>query len=128
MTPWLRSLGVYRDPRILAILLMGFASGLPLALTGATLAIWLKQSGITLTAIGLFAQAGLSYNLKFLWAPAMDRVRVPGLTARFGRRRGWALLIQFLLALAILALGASDPAAGLGRIALLAVVVAFLSA
>jgi MFS transporter, PAT family, beta-lactamase induction signal transducer AmpG len=124
----LGALRVYRDRRILAILLMGFASGLPLALTGATLSIWLKQSGITLTAIGLFAQAGLSYNLKFLWAPAMDRLRLPVLTARFGRRRAWALLIQLLLALAILALGASDPAAGLGRIALLAVVVAFLSA
>lgn len=128
MTTWFRSLGVYRDPRILAILLMGFASGLPLALTGATLSIWLKQSGITLTAIGLFAQAGLSYNLKFLWAPAMDRVRLPVLTARFGRRRGWALLIQFLLALAILALGTSDPASSLSRVALLAVVVAFFSA
>jgi PAT family beta-lactamase induction signal transducer AmpG len=128
MITWFRSLGVYRDPRILAILLMGFASGLPLALTGATLSIWLKQSGITLTAIGLFAQAGLAYNLKFLWAPAMDRVRLPVLTACFGRRRGWALLIQFLLALAILALGASSPATELGRVFLCAVVVAFLSA
>lgn len=128
MTRFLRSLRIYRDPRIFAILLMGFASGLPLALTGATLSIWLKESGITLTAIGLFAQAGLSYNLKFLWAPAMDRVRLPLLTARFGRRRGWALLIQFLLALAILALGASNPAAGLGRVAIFAVLVAFLSA
>ena len=128
MTSWRASLRVYDDRRILAILLMGFASGLPLALTGATLSIWLKQSGITLTAIGLFAQAGLAYNLKFLWAPAMDRVRLPFLTARFGRRRGWALLIQFLLALAILALGASDPDTGLGRVALCAVLVAFLSA
>lgn len=124
----LRALRVYRDPRILAILLMGFASGLPLALTGATLSIWLKQSGITLTAIGLFAQAGLAYNLKFLWAPAMDRMRLPLLTARFGRRRGWALLIQSLLAVAILALGASNPAAELGRVFLCAVLVAFLSA
>src|ERR1700722_5533279 len=128
MTTWLRSLGVYRDPRILAILLMGFASGLPLALTGATLSIWLKQSGITLTAIGLFAPVGLSYNLKFLWAPAMTRVRLPLLTARFGRRRGWALLIQFLLALAILALGLSDPNTNLARVAVCAIIVAFLSA
>ena len=128
MTSWLRSLRVYRDPRILAILLMGFASGLPLALTGATLSIWLKQSGITLTAIGLFAPVGLSYNLKFLWAPAMDRVHLPFLTARFGRRRGWALLIQFWLALAILALGFSDPSVHLARVAICAIVVAFLSA
>ncbi|HEX4195386.1 MAG TPA: AmpG family muropeptide MFS transporter [Stellaceae bacterium] len=125
---WLRSLRIYRDPRMIAIVLMGFASGLPLALTGATLAIWLKESAITLTAIGLFAPVGISYNLKFLWAPAMDRVRLPFLTARFGRRRGWALLIQFLLALAILALGASDPSTDLTRVAICALVVAFLSA
>ncbi|HEY3918551.1 MAG TPA: AmpG family muropeptide MFS transporter [Stellaceae bacterium] len=128
MTSWLGSLRIYRDPRIVAILFMGFASGLPLALTGATLSIWLKQSGITLTAIGLFAPVGLSYNLKFLWAPAMDRVRLPVLTRRFGRRRGWALLIQFLLALAILALGAADPSRDLFRVAVCAVIVAFLSA
>ncbi len=128
MNSWLRSLRVYRDPRIVAIVLMGFASGLPLALTGATLAIWLKESAITLTAIGLFAPVGLSYNLKFLWAPAMDRVRLPFLTARFGRRRSWALLIQFLLALAIVALGLSNPATSLTRVAICAVIVAFLSA
>jgi MFS transporter, PAT family, beta-lactamase induction signal transducer AmpG len=108
--------------------LMGFASGLPLALTGATLAIWLKESAITLTAIGLFAPVGISYNLKFLWAPAMDRVRLPFLTARFGRRRGWALLIQFLLALAILTLGLSNPASDLPRVAICALIVTFLSA
>ncbi|HLI19478.1 MAG TPA: MFS transporter, partial [Stellaceae bacterium] len=67
-------------------------------------------------------------NLKFLWAPAMDRVRLPVLTRRFGRRRGWALFIQLFLALAILALGASDPTASLMRVALLAALVAFLSA
>lgn len=128
MRSWFASLGVYRDRRILAILCMGFASGLPLALTGATLSIWLKQSGISLTAIGLFAQAGLAYNLKFLWAPAMDRVSLPFLTRRFGRRRSWALLIEALLACALLALGAADPAAGVGRTAFCAVIVAFLSA
>lgn len=128
MRSWFASLRIYRDPRILAILLMGFASGLPLALTGATLAIWLTKSGISLTAIGLFAQAGLAYNLKFLWAPAMDRVELPLLTRWLGRRRSWALLIQALLAVALLALGASNPAAGIGRTALFAVLVAFLSA
>lgn len=128
MSTWLASIRVYRDPRILAILLMGFASGLPLALTGATLSIWLKESGISLTAIGLFAQAGLSYNLKFLWAPAIDRIHLPILTRCFGRRRGWALLIQSLLAIALLGLGASNPSAGVARTALWAVVVAFFSA
>src|ERR1700734_3696362 len=109
MKPAFAALRLYGDRRMLAILLMGFASGLPLALTGATLSIWLKQSGITPTPLGLFSPVGLAPHPKFLWAPAMDRVRLPFLTARFGRHRGWALLIQFLLALAILALGASNP-------------------
>jgi len=128
MRSWLRSLRVYGDRRIIAILLMGLASGLPLALTGATLSIRLKQSGISLTTIGLFAQAGLAYNLKFLWAPLIDRVALPVLTRRLGRRRSWALLIQALLAVALLMLGAADPAAGALRTALCAVIVAFFSA
>jgi MFS transporter, PAT family, beta-lactamase induction signal transducer AmpG len=119
---------LYADRRMVAILAMGFSSGLPLALTGATLSIWLKQDGISLTAIGLFAQVGLAYNLKFLWAPVMDRVPVPGLTAWLGRRRGWALTIQVLLALSILALARTNPAVDLRTTAIMGVVVAFFSA
>ncbi|MGH6990559.1 MAG: MFS transporter, partial [Stellaceae bacterium] len=128
MSRFADALRLYRDRRIIAILAMGFASGLPLALTGATLAIWLKEDGVSLTAIGLFAQVGLSYNLKFLWAPAMDRVPLPILTRLLGRRRSWALFIEVLLALAILALSTANPAIDPWRTALLAVVVAFLSA
>jgi PAT family beta-lactamase induction signal transducer AmpG len=119
---------LYTDRRMAAILAMGFSSGLPLALTGATLSIWLKEDGISLTAIGLFAQVGLAYNLKFLWAPVIDRVPLPFLTARLGRRRGWAVFIQILLALSILMLGQADPAIDPWRTALVAVVVAFFSA
>jgi PAT family beta-lactamase induction signal transducer AmpG len=119
---------LYTDRRMAAILAMGFSSGLPLALTGATLSIWLKEDGISLTAIGLFAQVGLAYNLKFLWAPVIDRVPLPFLTARLGRRRGWAVFIQILLALAIFMLGQADPAVDPWRTAMVAVVVAFFSA
>ncbi len=119
---------LYTDRRMVAILAMGFSSGLPLALTGATLSIWLRQEGISLTAIGLFAQVGLAYNLKFLWAPVMDRVPVPGLTAWLGRRRGWAVTIQVLLALSILALARTDPAVDPRSTAVIGVVVAFFSA
>ena len=128
MTSWLAALRVYADRRMAAILLMGFSSGLPLALTGATLAIWLKESGVTLTSIGLFAQVGLAYNLKFLWSPAMDRVRIPLLTRLLGRRRSWAVTVQAALALALLVMALCDPAAGPWRVALVASVVAFLSA
>src|SRR5665213_2593120 len=105
MTSWLASLAVYREKRLIAVLLMGFSSGLPLALTFGTLSFRLAELGVSRTAIGLFALVGVSYALKFLWSPLIDRLPIPVLTARFGRRRGWALAIQIPLALAILALG-----------------------
>jgi len=122
------SLRIYGDRRILAILAMGFASGLPLALTGSTLSIWLKEAGVSLTAIGLFAGVGIAYTLKFLWAPAIDRMALPLLTRTLGRRRGWAIAIEVMLALALVAMGATDPARRPLVVALAAVVVAFLSA
>ncbi len=107
---------------------MGFSSGLPLALTFGTLSYWLAEIGVSLAAIGLFGLVRTSYSLKFLWSPLIDRLPIPFLTARLGRRRSWALLIQLLLALAILALGMTDPRSDPAATALAAVVVAFLSA
>jgi PAT family beta-lactamase induction signal transducer AmpG len=124
----LAALEVYRRPRLIAVLLMGFSSGLPLALTFGTLSYWLAELGVSLTAIGLFGLVRASYSLKFLWSPLIDRLPIPVLTRRLGRRRSWALAIQFLLALAILALGLTDPKTDPALTALAAVVVAFLSA
>ncbi len=107
---------------------MGFASGLPLALTGSTLSIWLAEAHVSLAAIGLFAGVGLAYPLKFLWAPAVDWLVLPLLTRGLGRRRGWAIAIEAALAVALVALGESDPARAPAIVALLAVSVAFLSA
>lgn len=107
---------------------MGFSSGLPLPLTLGTLSFWLAQSGVSRTAIGLFALIGIPYNFKFLWAPLIDRLPLPALTSRLGRRRSWALVLQAALAAAILALGFTDPKADAARTALMAVIVAFLSA
>ena len=125
---WLAGLAIYGRPRLVAILLMGFSSGLPLALTFGTLSYWLAEIGVSLTTIGLFGLVRSSYSLKFLWSPVIDRLPLPFLTARLGRRRSWALLIQVLLALAILALGFTDPRGDPGMTALAAVIVAFLSA
>ena len=125
---WLAALAVYRQPRLVAILLMGFSSGLPLALTFGTLSYWLAEIGVSLTAIGLFGLVRTSYSLKFLWSPLIDRMPIPVLTRRLGRRRSWALVIQLLLGLAILALGMTDPRTDPAATALAAVVVAFLSA
>src|SRR6266700_528572 len=91
---WAASLSVYREPLLVAILLMGFSSGLPLALTGTTLSLRLADLSVSLTAIGLFTLARFSYSFKFLWSPLIDRLPIPVLTARLGRRRGWALGIQ----------------------------------
>jgi MFS transporter, PAT family, beta-lactamase induction signal transducer AmpG len=128
MKSWLRSLRVYRDPRILAIFCMGFSSGLPILLVFGTLSFWLREAGVSRTEIGLFVLVGISYSFKFVWSPFIDRLPIPFLTRRLGRRRSWALVIQVPLAAAIFALGSTDPATALGATALCAVIVAFLSA
>src|SRR6185503_2769308 len=92
--------------RMLVALLMGFASGLPLLLTGSVLQAWLKDGGIDLKAIGLFALVGLPYTVKFLWSPLFDRYSLPF----FGRRRGWLTVMQIALAAALVALSFAHPA------------------
>jgi PAT family beta-lactamase induction signal transducer AmpG len=128
MQGWLGAFRVYLEPRVIAVLFLGFASGLPLLLTLSTLTFWLAEAEVDKAAIGLFALVGLPYTWKFLWSPIIDRVPLPLFTSLLGRRRGWLLFVQILLALAILALGASDPQLHLGRLAAFAVLVAFLSA
>ncbi|HYG86660.1 MAG TPA: AmpG family muropeptide MFS transporter [Azospirillum sp.] len=125
---WGQAASVYLDRRIIAILFLGFSEGLPLALTGATLSVWLREGGISKTAIGLFALVTMPYALKFVWAPLVDRLRLPVLTRVFGRRRGWALATQGALMLALIGLGSTDPVKDLWWTAFLAVVVAFCSA
>ncbi len=121
-------IAVYGRPAILALFPLGFASGLPLALTASTLMVWMAESGVDLATIGLFASVGTPYALKFLWAPVMDRVVLPWLGTTLGRRRGWILLTQVLLMVALVALGASAPDRSAGITAILAFTVAFLSA
>lgn len=113
---------------MLVILLMGFSSGLPLLLGFSTLSYWLSKDGVSLTAIGGLLAASAPYSVKFLWAPLIDQGRLPVFTALFGQRRGWMLAIQILLAASIAALGFGDPRESMGYIAVMALVVAFLSA
>ncbi|MGE8610835.1 MAG: muropeptide transporter [Achromobacter veterisilvae] len=115
---------VYTSPRVAPLLVLGFASGLPLALTSGTLQAWATVEGVPLQQIGFLTLVGTAYTLKFLWAPFVDRYVPPLL----GRRRGWMLLTQLLLAAAIMAMGALSPSSSLQPLALLAVLVAFLSA
>ncbi len=108
--------------------MQGFSSGLPLALTGATLAFWLSEAGVSLRTIGFATLIGTAYVFKFLWAPLVDRLPLPGVTSTLGQRRGWALLVQVLLACAIFAVGQTDPSKGLAYTVAAAVCVGFLSA
>ena len=101
---WRESLEVYLQRRVLIVLLLGFSSGLPLALSGSTLLVWMRESGVDLGTIGLFALVGTPYTLKFAWAPLVDALHVPFFTRAFGRRRGWLVCSQLLLIGAILLL------------------------
>jgi MFS transporter, PAT family, beta-lactamase induction signal transducer AmpG len=125
MTVSRRSLAVYADRRVLLILPLGFASGLPLLLTFSTLSAWLATAGISRSTIGAFALVGTPYTLKFLWSPLIDRLPPP---LRVGRRRGWGIVIQLALIAATLSLGSCDPKRNLFAMAILALLVAFLSA
>jgi PAT family beta-lactamase induction signal transducer AmpG len=122
---WRQILWIMVSGRMLVALLMGFSSGLPLLLTGGVLQAWMKQEGVDLGTIGLFALVGLPYTLKFIWAPLLDRFT---LFAFLGRRRGWLLVIQLLLIGAIVGLGFTDPAASPFVVACAALLVTFLSA
>lgn len=110
--------------RLAAVLMLGFASGLPLALTGQAMQAWLSLEGIDVATIGFLSLVGLPYTFKFLWAPLMDRFDPPWL----GRRRGWLVLTQLLLAGALLLMAGTSPQESMRLYALLAVAIAFLSA
>lgn len=108
------------------MLFFGFASGLPFLLVAGTLAYWLKENGILLKDITIIASAGLTYALKFLWAPLLDHWRVPGFS-RLGQRRGWLLFAQFGIVIGLIAMAVLTPAA-LGPFVVATLVVAFLGA
>jgi len=125
---WRDGLAVYLQPRVLIVLLLGFSSGLPLALSGSTLLVWMREVGVDLGTIGLFALVGTPYTLKFLWAPLVDALHVPLLTRALGRRRGWLVFSQLLLIGAILLQALTDPAVSPPLVALAALLVAATSA
>ncbi len=117
-------MNVFFSPRLRALLGLGFSSGLPLALCGATLQAWMASEGLPVSAIGWLTLAGIPYAWKFLWAPLMDRFTLPW----FGRRRGWILLTQTLLVLLIMATGRTSPTAHPWQLGILALTMAFVSA
>src|SRR5450755_2106218 len=110
--------------RLAVVMVLGFASGLPLALTGQAMQAWLSVEGVDVATIGFLSLVGLPYTFKFLWAPLMDRFELPW----FGRRCGWLVLTQLALAGALVWMAGTSPTGGTRGFALVAVLVAFLSA
>src|SRR5262249_41021565 len=116
-----------RQPKVVVMLMLGFSSGLPFLLSGNTLGYWLRDEGTTLGAIGFLSWVGLAYSFKFLWAPFIDKLDAPGF-GRLGRRRGWLIVSQLLLAVGLVGLSTFGLSRGLTTLGLFALVVAFASA
>ncbi|HSG59415.1 MAG TPA: AmpG family muropeptide MFS transporter [Woeseiaceae bacterium] len=118
----------YWQKNVVVLFLLGFSAGLPFLLVYSTLSAWLKDAGLQMSTISTFAWLGFAYSLKFVWAPFIDSLPVPGLTRLLGRRRSWLLVAQLAIAAALLLLATSDPSEAIGVFAIIALVVAFSSA
>jgi PAT family beta-lactamase induction signal transducer AmpG len=118
---------VVKNPRVALMLTLGFSSGLPFMLTAATLGYWLRDEGTSLKAIGFISWVGLAYTVKVFWAPIVDRVDIP-LLSKFGRRRGWMIFSQLMIAAGLVGMAVTGPAAGLTTVGVAALVVAVASA
>jgi PAT family beta-lactamase induction signal transducer AmpG len=116
------------QPKVWLMLALGFSSGLPYVLIGNTLILWLRESGIDLGTLGFISWVTIVYSWKFLWAPMVDKVKLPLLGNLFGLRRGWLLLSQIVIGLALFGISTTQPASNLGLIAVLAVIAAIASA
>lgn len=125
---WLQDLRVYAEPRVARMVLLGFAAGLPLLLVLGTLSFRLREAGIDRTTIGFLSWVGLAYAFKWAWAPLVDRMELPLLTRRLGRRRSWLLASQLVLIAGLMGMALTDPLQDLPRLVGFALLVAFASA
>jgi len=128
---WRESVQAFLHPRVITMLFLGFSAGIPLLLIFSSLSLWLREAGIERAAVTFFSWAALGYSFKFVWAPLVDKLPLPVLTQRLGRRRGWILLAQCMIIAAITGMALIDPASGqasLTLMALAAVLLGFSSA
>jgi PAT family beta-lactamase induction signal transducer AmpG len=125
---WREALLSYRQPRVIGMLFLGFAAGLPFPLVFSTLSAWLRTVGIERTTISFLAWIGITYSIKVFWSPLVDRIAIPGLTRLLGRRRSWMLLAQAGIIVGLIGMAHTDPTHSLGLMALYGFVVAFSSA
>jgi PAT family beta-lactamase induction signal transducer AmpG len=124
---WRARLGAYADPKMQAMLALGFSSGLPFLLVFSTLSAWLTQAGVKRATIGFFSWCGLAFSFKYLWSPLVDRLPLP-LLHRMGRRRSWMLLAQTAVVLVLIQMALADPAQDVVHVAVLAILLAFSAA
>jgi len=127
-TPWLETLRLYRERRVVTMLFLGFSSGLPLLLVFGTLSRWLSEAGVERSTIGFISWVALAYGFKWVWAPLVDRMPIPFLTRHMGRRRAWLFTAQAAVILALGGMAVTDPGQHLERLVLLALLMAFASA
>lgn len=125
---WKNAITVYSKPRVIGMLFLGFAAGLPFPLVFTTLSTWLRQIGISKTVIGFFAWIGITYSIKIFWAPIVDRAPLPFVTKLLGQRRSWMLLAQAGIIAGLLGMAWTDPSQHITGMALFALLVAFASA
>ena len=104
-----KGLRAYLHPRVLAMFFLGFSAGIPLLLVFSTLSAWLRDVGVDRTTIGFFGWIGITFSIKVLWAPIVDRAPLPILTGTLGQRRGWMLLGQVTVAAGLVAMALTDP-------------------
>ena len=121
---WFDVIRAYTQPKMLGMMSLGFASGLPYMLIYSELAYWMRKEGVDLSVIGFFAWIGLAYTLKVLWAPLVDRLEIPVLTRAMGQRRSWMFLAILGTILGMLTIAASDPSVSIMRLAIGAVILA----
>ncbi len=126
-TSWLEAFRVYTKPRVIAMMFLGFSAGLPFLLVFSTLSAWLTEAEVSRSAIGFFAWVGITYSIKVLWAPVVDRLELPLITRWLGQRRSWILLGQLGIALGLIGMASVEPATQLWSVAAFAVLVAFSS-
>lgn len=125
---WKEAFMVYLKPRVLGMLFLGFSAGLPFLLVFSTLSAWLRDMGIERTVIGFFSWVGITYSIKFFWAPVIDSIALPYLTKKLGKRRSWMLLAQIGIATGLAGMAITNPEQQIHIVALFALLVAFSSA
>ncbi len=128
---WKETFMAFTHPRVVTMLFLGLSAGIPILLIFSSLSLWLREAGVERSTVTFFSWAALGYSFKFVWAPLIDQIPLPYLTNKLGRRRGWLLVSQLMIIVAILGMAFTDPSLGqaqLTTMALAAVLLGFSSA